>query len=47
MEFTRWATVLYDEQMRSALLDRLIHHCYLLIFNGDSDRMKNSLIRLT
>ena len=47
IEFTRWATILYDEQMTSALLDRLLHHCYLLIFNGDSDRMKNSLIRLT
>ncbi len=47
IEFTRWATVLYDEQMTSALLDRLLHHCYLLIFNGDSHRMKNSLIRLT
>lgn len=47
IEFTRWSTVLYDEQMTSALLDRLLHHCYLLIFNGDSDRMKNSLIRLT
>lgn len=47
IEFTRWATILYDEQITSALLDRLLHHCYLLIFNGDSDRMKNSLIRLT
>lgn len=47
IEFTRWATILYDEQMTSALLDRLLHHCYLLIFNGDSERMKNSLIRLT
>ena len=47
IEFTRWSTILYDEQMTSALLDRLLHHCYLLIFNGDSDRMKNSLIRLT
>ncbi len=47
IEFTRWTTVLYDEQMTSALLDRLLHHCYLFIFNGDSHRMKNSLIRLT
>lgn len=47
IEFSRWSTILYDEQMTSALLDRLLHHCYLLIFNGDSDRMKNSLIRLT
>lgn len=47
IEFSRWATVLYDEQMTNALLDRLLHHCYLLIFKGDSERMKNSLIRLT
>lgn len=47
IEFARWSTVLYDEQMTSALLDRLLHHCYLLIFNGNSDRMRNSLIRLT
>jgi DNA replication protein DnaC len=47
IEFSRWSNILYDEQMTSALLDRLLHHCYLLIFNGDSDRMKNSLIRLT
>lgn len=47
IEFSRWSTILYDEQMTSALLDRLLHYCYLLIFNGDSDRMKNSLIRLT
>ena len=47
IEFSKWATILYDEQMTNALLDRLLHHCYLLIFTGDSDRIKNSLIRMT
>jgi len=45
IEFSRWVNVLYDEQMTGALLDRLLHHCYLLIFDGDSNRMKTSLIR--
>lgn len=45
IEFSRWTNVLYDEQMTGALIDRLLHHCYLLIFSGDSERMKNSLIR--
>ncbi|MGI6752593.1 MAG: ATP-binding protein [Anaerovoracaceae bacterium] len=44
IEFSRWVNVLYDEQMTGALLDRLLHHCYLLIFNGESERMKTSLI---
>ncbi|MEN2774496.1 IS21-like element helper ATPase IstB [Acetivibrio clariflavus] len=45
IEFSRWTNVLYDEQMTGALIDRLLHHCHLLIFNGESERMKNSLIR--
>ena len=45
IEFSRWTNVLYDEQMTGALIDRLLHHCHLLIFSGDSERMKNSLIR--
>ena len=45
IEFSRWVNVLYDEQMTGALLDRLLHHCYLLIFEGESERMKASLVR--
>jgi len=45
IEFSRWTNILYDEQMTGALIDRLLHHCHLLIFNGNSERMKNSLIR--
>jgi len=45
LEFSRWASVFYDEQMTAALMDRLIHHSYLLIFDGPSWRMRNSLMR--
>jgi len=34
-----------NEQMTGALLDRLLHHCHLLMFDGESDRMKTSLLR--
>jgi len=44
LEFSRWVNVLYDEQMTAAMLDRLLHHCYLLLFPGPSNRMKESSI---
>ena len=44
LEFSRWVNVLYDEQMTAAMLDRLLHHCYLLLFPGTSNRMKESSI---
>lgn len=44
LEFSKWVNVLYDEQMTAALLDRLLHHCHLLLFPGSSHRMKESSI---
>lgn len=44
LEFSRWVNVLYDEQMTAAMLDRLLHHCYLLLFPGPSNRIKESSI---
>lgn len=44
LEFSRWANILYDEQMTAALLDRLLHHCHLLIFPGSSVRLRESSI---
>lgn len=44
LEFSRWVNVLYDEQMTAAMPDRLLHHCYLLLFPGPSNRMKESSI---
>lgn len=45
LEFSRWGSIFYDEQMTAAMIDRLIHHGYLLIFDGQSQRMKNSIMR--
>jgi DNA replication protein DnaC len=44
LEFSRWVNVLYDEQMTAAMLDRLLHHCHLILFPGPSNRMRESSI---
>lgn len=44
LEFSRWVSIFYDEQMTAAMIDRLVHHSYLVIFDGQSWRMKNSLM---
>lgn len=42
IEFSRWVNVFYDEQMTGAIIDRLLHHCHLLMFPGPSNRMRES-----
>jgi DNA replication protein DnaC len=42
IEFSRWVNVFYDEQMTGAILDRVLHHCHLLLFPGPSNRMRDS-----
>lgn len=44
LEFSRWANVLYDEQMTAALIGRLTHHCHLLLFPGENNRLRESSI---
>jgi DNA replication protein DnaC len=44
LEFSKWVNVFCDEQMTAAMIDRLIHHSYLLLFDGQSYRIKNSLM---
>ena len=45
IEFSRWVNVFYDEQMTGAIIDRLLHHCHLLLFPGPSHRMKESSLK--
>ena len=45
LEFSKWVNIFYDEQMTTAMIDRLVHFSHLLIFDGQSWRMRNSLIR--
>jgi DNA replication protein DnaC len=44
LEFSRWVNVLYDEQMTAALVGRLMHHCHLLLFPGENNRLRESSI---
>ncbi len=46
LEFSRWGNIFCDEQMTVAIIDRLIHHSYLLIFDGQSYRMRQSLMNM-
>jgi len=45
LEFSKWATIFVDETMTTAIIDRLVHHSHLLIFDGESHRVKHSLMR--
>lgn len=45
LEFSRWGTILTDEQMAAAVIDRLAHHGRLLVFEGTSYRMEHALMR--
>ncbi|XEQ92151.1 IS21 family transposase ISCth15 [Sporomusa carbonis] len=45
LEFSRWVSIFYDEQMTAAIIDRLVHHSYLLLYDGPSNRMRTSLMR--
>jgi len=45
LEFSKWVNVFYDEQMTTAMIDRLVHHSHLLLFDGQSYRIKNSLMK--
>lgn len=44
MEFSKWNSIFYDEKLTTAIIDRIIHHGHLLIFNGSSYRLKYSSI---
>lgn len=45
LEFSSWGNIFTDEQMAAAMIDRLVHHGYLLIFGGPSYRIANALMR--
>jgi len=44
LEFSRWVNILYDEQMTAALVGRLMHHCHLILFPGENNRLRESSI---
>lgn len=46
LEFARWTEVFSDTALTAALLDRLTHHCHVVVFDGESYRFKQSQKRL-
>lgn len=45
LQFGQWNHVFGDPILTEAVIDRLIHHSHLIVFNGDSYRYKESLIQ--
>ncbi len=45
LEFSKWGSIFTDDQMAAAMIDRLVHHGHLLIFEGKSYRMEHALMR--
>lgn len=45
--FTAWGSVLGDDVLATAILDRLLHHCDVISINGPSYRLKNRMNLLT
>lgn len=44
IEFGRWGTVLGDDKLAAALVDRVVHHGRLVEFGGASRRMEEALM---
>ena len=47
LEFSKWGGIFTDEQMAAAMIDRLVHHGHLIMFEGKSYRMEHALMRQT
>lgn len=44
IEFSKWGTVLGDDKLAAAMIDRIVHHSRLVEFNGTSHRMDRALM---
>lgn len=45
IEFSKWGSIFTDDQMAAAMIDRLVHHGHLILFDGQSYRMTHALMR--
>lgn len=44
IEVSKWGSLFTNTQMEAAMIDRLVHHGHLLIFEGPSYRMEHALM---
>jgi DNA replication protein DnaC len=45
LQFSKWVTIFYDEQMTASIIDRVVHYGHLVIFDGKSKRLKGALMK--
>jgi DNA replication protein DnaC len=45
LEFSQWNTVFGDNRLTAALIDRIVHHSHIVVFSGESYRLKQSIKR--
>ena len=45
LEFSQWNSVLGNDKLVAAMIDRLIHHSHILVFSGPSHRLEESVKR--
>ena len=45
LEFSKWNGIFYDDKLTSAIIDRLVHHSHLLVFQGQSYRLTHSTMK--
>ena len=45
LEFSKWGSIMTDDQMAAAMIDRLAHYGYIALFEGESYPMKHALMR--
>jgi len=46
LEFGQWNTVINDNRLTAALIDRFIHHGHVLAFTSESYRLRNAISQL-
>jgi DNA replication protein DnaC len=44
IEFSHWGTILADDKLAAATIDRIVHHGRLIICKGENHRMENALM---
>ncbi len=45
IEFSKWNGIFFDDQLTATLIDRLVHHSHLIVFDRDSWRFEHSLMK--
>jgi len=45
LEFSQWNTVLGNDKLTAAMIDRIIHHSHIIVFSGPGHRLEESMQR--